>query len=83
MTMRAIAVYPWRLVTDVSTRTRNAADATEGDLVIVTVRDVGPLATPLRRSGPDFIGRGEAFTMAAMAVERWWRDARRLGQVSD
>jgi len=83
MTMRAVAVYPWRLVTDVSTRTRDAADSTEGDLVIITVRDVGPLATPVRKNSPDFLGRREAFTMASMAVERWWRDARKLGQVGD
>jgi hypothetical protein len=82
MTMRAIAVYPWRLVTDVSTRTKDAADATEGDLVVITVRDVGPLATPVRKNSPDFFGRREAFTMASMALERWWRDAGRLGQDS-
>jgi hypothetical protein len=81
MTMRHIRVFPWRLVTDVSTRTRGGTDDTEGDLVVITVRDSGPIATPVRRISPDFLARSEAFTMASMAIERWWRDAGALGQV--
>jgi hypothetical protein len=49
-------------------------------MVVITTRDAGPIATPLRRGGPDFLGRGEAFTMASMAIERWWRDAGAMGQ---
>ena len=80
MTMRHVRVFPWRLVTDVSTRTRGGADETEGDLVVITVRDSGPIATPVRRISPDFLARSEAFTMASMAIERWWRDAGAMGE---
>lgn len=46
-----------------------------GRAVVVTVRDLGPVRTPLTSVGPDFLGRAEAYAMAAGAVERWWRDA--------
>jgi hypothetical protein len=71
LTMRAVAVYPWRLVTDVSTASRG---------VVVTVRDGGPVATPVHRRSPDFLGRPEPFAMASLAIERWWRDAGAMGQ---
>jgi hypothetical protein len=71
LTMRAVAVFPWRLVTDVST--------TSGR-VVVTVRDDGPFATPVHRRSPDFLGRPEPFAMASLAIERWWRDAGTMGQ---
>jgi hypothetical protein len=71
LTMRAVAVYPWRLVTDVSTASRG---------VVVTVRDGGPIATPVHRRSPDFLGRPEPFAMASLAIERWWRDAGAMGQ---
>lgn len=84
-TIRTMAVYPWRLVTDVSVATRGSArsDGTEGDVVVITVRDLGTIATPVHRRSPDFLGRHEAFTMASAAVERWWRDAGHMGDVSD
>jgi hypothetical protein len=78
MTLRTVVVYPWRLVADVST-TGNPADG-QGGRVIITVRDVGPLATPVHRSSPDFLGRPEAFAMASLAIERWWRDAGTLSE---
>jgi hypothetical protein len=71
LTMRAVAVYPWRLVTDVSTASRG---------VVVTIRDAGPVATPVHRRSPDFLGRSEQFAMASLAIERWWRDAGAMGQ---
>ena len=80
LTMRAIAVYPWRSIADVSTRSRDPEDATEGDLVVITPRDSGPISTPVYRRSPDFLGRREAFVMASMAIERWWRDAGAMGQ---
>jgi len=51
--------------------------------VVITVRDTGPVATPVHRRSPDFLGRPEQFQMASLAIERWWRDAGRLGQASD
>lgn len=84
-TMRTMAVYPWRLVTDVSAAPRGwSHDVTDhdvdGDVVVITVREVGPIATPVRRQSPDFLGREEAFTMAALAIERWWRDGGQVGK---
>ncbi|MCZ3387004.1 MAG: hypothetical protein LH630_08580 [Actinomycetia bacterium] len=80
LTIRAMAVYPWRLVTDVSTSSRRDDLDAEGDRVVITVRDIGPIATPVRRHGMDFVGRAEPFTMASLAVERWWRDAGAMGR---
>jgi hypothetical protein len=76
LTMRAMAVYPWRLVADVSTTSRGGV----GDRVVITVRDVGPVATPVHRRNMDFLGRPEPFAMASLAIERWWRDAGAMGQ---
>ena len=82
LTMRAMAVYPWRLVTDVSATSEGDPDG-DGARVVVTVRDTGPLATPVHRRSPDFLGRPEQFQMAVLALERWWRDAGRMGQAID
>jgi hypothetical protein len=79
MTVRHVRVFAWREVTDVSTPGRDPAGDV-GDVVVITVRDAGPIATPVRRIGPDFLGRAEAFAMASMAIERWWRDAGAMGQ---
>jgi hypothetical protein len=73
MTLRTVAVFPWRLVTDVSTTGSPATG--DGSRVIITVRDVGPISTPVHRHSPDFLGRPESFAMASLAIERWWRDA--------
>lgn len=80
LTMRAMAVYPWRLVTDVSTASGRGGPDAEGDRVVITVRDVGPIATPVRRHSMDFLGRPEPFSMASLAIERWWRDAGAMGR---
>ncbi|HUV47861.1 MAG TPA: hypothetical protein VMX11_02685 [Actinomycetes bacterium] len=83
LTMRAMAVHPWRLVTDVSTTPAKGRPEGTGDRVVITVRDTGPVATPVHRRSPDFLGRPEQFQMASLAIERWWRDAGRLGKASD
>ncbi len=83
LTMRAMAVYPWRLVTDVSTTSVADDPAGAGKRVVITVRDEGPIATPVHRRSPDFVGRPEPFAMASLAIERWWRDASRMGEVPD
>ena len=49
---RTMAVYPWRLVTDVSPRSpRSDGDQHDagGDVVVITLRDIGPVATPVHR----------------------------------
>lgn len=83
LTMRVMAVYPWRLVTDVSTASRSHDPDAEGDRVVITIRDGGPLTTPVHRHNADFLGRPEPFAMASLAIERWWRDASALGRVAD
>lgn len=81
VTVRRTLVASWAEVVDVSTvdaRTRWAGlpfVKVPGEVVVVTLRDVGPFSTPITSIGPDFLGRAEAFDMAAGAVERWWRDA--------
>jgi hypothetical protein len=80
LTMRAVAVFPWRLVADVSTASRGSGPDAAGDRVVVTLRDGGPVAAPVHRHSPDFLGRPEPFAMAALAIERWWRDAGALGR---
>lgn len=47
-----------------------------GRAVVVTFRDLGPVRTPLTSVGPDFLGRAEAYDMAAGAVERWFSETR-------
>lgn len=87
-TIRTMAVYPWRLVTDVSAAPRGGGTHTDGtdvggDAVVITIRDLGPIATPVQRRSVDFLGRGSAFEMAALAIERWWRDTGRMGDARD
>ena len=79
--MRKMLSVPWGEVVDVS----SAASRTEvlgipfarttGHVVVVTTRDGGPVRTPVISTGLDFLGRLEAYDAAALAVERWWRDA--------
>jgi hypothetical protein len=72
----SMRVYPWALVTDVSIAPHSGRGPTDrADLVVVTVRDIGPINTPVRRRSPDFLWRPESFDMASLAIERWWRDA--------
>lgn len=86
-TIRTMAVYPWRLVTDISVaprgRPRDHDSDVEGDVVVITVRDQGTIATPVHRRSPDFLGRDTSFDMAALALERWWRDAGHMGDARD
>ncbi|MEO8107270.1 MAG: hypothetical protein ABI720_08115, partial [Actinomycetes bacterium] len=70
LTMRAMAVYPWRLVADVSTTSASGDPGGDGRRVVITIRDTGPVATPVHRHSPDFLGRPEQFQMASLAVER-------------
>jgi hypothetical protein len=84
-TIRTMSVYPWRLVTDISTAPRSPqSDGDQhdvgGDVVVITLRDIGPVATPVHRRSVDFLGRRAAFEMTALAIERWWRDAGAMGQ---
>lgn len=81
VTVRRTLVVSWADVVDVSTVAAHTRWVgvpfvmVPGQVVVVTLRDSGPFRTPITSRGPDFVGRAEAFDMAAGAVERWWRDA--------
>jgi hypothetical protein len=45
---------------------------------VVLVRDDGEeVATPMTTVSSDFLARAEAFDIASLALERWWRDSQR------
>ncbi|MEO8329878.1 MAG: PH domain-containing protein [Candidatus Nanopelagicales bacterium] len=81
VTMRRMVSVPWSRVVDVSTTAARLpllgfpAVRSVGNAVFVTTRDGGPIRTPVTSRSMDFLGRSEAFDAAALAVERWWRDA--------
>lgn len=81
VTLRGMLSVPWAEVADVSIASGPTRflgmpmTRTTSHRVIVTTRDRGPIQTPVTSTGLDFIGRAEAYDAAALAVERWWRDA--------
>lgn len=82
-TLRTTLIVPWGAVADVSATHGRIAllgmpfIKVDGDAVVVTTRDGGPVLTPVTSRGLDFFGRPQAYDVAALAVERWWRDAPR------
>jgi hypothetical protein len=81
VTMRGMVSLPWTDVADVSNSDGRTGvlglpfGSTNGHVVVLTTRDSGPVTTPVTSTGLDFVGRDEAYDAAALAVERWWRDA--------
>ncbi len=49
---------------------------TDGERVVVVMRDGDEIATTITTHSPDFFLRPEAFDQAALAVERWWQQSR-------
>jgi hypothetical protein len=49
---------------------------TDGERVVVVMRDGDEIATTITTHSPDFFLRPEAFDQAALAVERWWQQGR-------
>jgi len=80
-TIRKVQSIPWQGVADVSNSTGRTPllglpfARVAGELVVVTTPDSGPAPTPVTSTGLDFFGRSEAYDAAALAIERWWRDA--------
>jgi len=82
VTVRRMISLPWTKIADVS----NASGPVRlcgiplirmnGECVVVTTVDDGPVRTPMTSRSLDFLGRAESFDAAALAVERWWRDTR-------
>ena len=79
--MRRMLSMPWGEVADISNTSGRTGVLgipfvrATGQLVVVTDRDRGPIRTALTSTGLDFLGRSEAYDAAALAIERWWRDA--------
>ena len=48
----------------------------DGERVVVVLRDGSDLATTVTTTSPDFLGRAEAYDVAALALERWWHENR-------
>jgi len=82
-TMRNTVTVPWSEIADVSgSRSRVAILGVpflraDGEAVVVTTRDRGPTRTQVTSKGLDFLGRAQSYDAAALALERWWRDAPR------
>ncbi len=47
-----------------------------GETVWLVLKDGTDRETPLTNHSPDFLARGEAFDMAATAIERWFEETR-------
>jgi Bacterial PH domain len=81
VTLRGMRSMPWGEVADISSAEARTPilgvpfARTPGQLVVVTLRDTGPVRTTMTSTGLDFVGRPEAYDAAALTVERWWRDA--------
>ncbi len=49
----------------------------DGERVLIVLRDGSELPTTVTSHSPDFLGRAEAYDVAALGVERWWHDSRK------
>lgn len=82
--LRPLSTRAWRWdeVADVRsvagvTRVLGTPVALRGHTVVLVLRDGSDVVTPLNDRSPDFIGRSEAYDMAAGAVEGWFEAATR------
>ncbi len=74
----------WDAITDVRrvrgpTRVLGSPLRGAGDTVWIVLLDGSDRETPVTSRGPDFLGRAEAYDMAAGAVERWFEETRPAG----
>lgn len=82
LSLRRTLVLPWRDIRDV----RRVPDRVPllgvpllpvaGERVLFVLADGSDLPTPLTNRSADFAGRGEAYDVAALALERWWLGGR-------
>jgi hypothetical protein len=77
-------VWAWREVTDVRsvsgpTRLLGSPIALAGHYVLLVLADGSDVVTPVSDRSPDFLGRREAYDMAAGAVEGWFQLSTRRG----
>jgi hypothetical protein len=76
--------WPWRDIADVrsvpgSTRLLGTPVRVDGHAVVLVLSDGSDVETPLTDRSGDFLGRPEAYDMAATAVEGWLEQHRRRG----
>ena len=74
--------WPWSEVADVRVLTGTAPllgtpVRVSGRVSALVLSNGSDIVTPVGSGSPDFLGRAEAFTMAAEAVEGWFEQARR------
>jgi hypothetical protein len=74
--------WPWTEIADVRsvagpTRLLGTPVVVGGQCVVLVLRDGSDVVTPVSDRSPDFLGRAEAYDMAAGAVEGWFQLATR------
>ena len=81
VTISAMRTWTWEQIADVSTAPGKAplfgikVIPIRANVVYATTAELGPRPTPVTSVSLDFFGRPDSFDAAALAVERWWRDA--------
>jgi hypothetical protein len=81
VTITSMRTWMWDQIADVSTAPGKApclginVVPVRANVVYATTVELGPHPTPVTSVSLDFLGRAEAFDAAALAIERWWRDA--------
>jgi hypothetical protein len=78
--LRRHRILPWSEVVDVRRvparpRAFGIGPRRDGTTVVMVDRAGDDVATPLTSVSADFLGRAEAFDMAALGLERWWHDS--------
>jgi hypothetical protein len=48
----------------------------DGERVVVVLRDGSELDTTISTVSADFLGRAEAYDVAALGLDRWWHASR-------
>lgn len=78
LSLRGSRVVPWSGVVDVrrvpgpQPMLGLPIRSTNAEQVVLVLADGDDIATPVTSVSADFLGRAEAFDIAAMALERWW-----------
>ncbi len=78
--LRRHRVLAWDDVVDVrrvptASRALGIGPRTDATAVVMVDRGGDDVMTPLNSVSADFLGRAEAFDMAALGLERWWHDS--------
>ena len=81
LTLRTERVHAWTEIADVrrvsvSKRPLGLLPTREAQCVVMVSRGGDDIDAHLSTVGPDFFGRPEAYDIAALSLERWWRDGR-------